>query len=369
MGGDPTNVCRLVIPEKGEAISMSESKILRFSGVFIALSFFMIVEPLAKAQATASAEPRSAVSTEERQAPQSSPSSRATVSNYTIGPDDVLDIDVFNLPELAKTVRVSNDGTIVLALLGRIQVSGFTLDEVRRELESRYAKTYLQNPQVTVFVREFHSRPASVLGSVDKPGVYQITGNQTLVDMLSLAGGLSREKTTVGRSVFVTRKGGFGSIDIPEGMRLVSAEKIEINLSRLLYSRAGDLNILIKPNDIIAVNQADVFYVMGGVKQAAGFTFTSKDQVTVLQAVAMAGGLTSTASKGVARLIRTKEDGARTEIPVELGKILNGKSPDVRLAANDILYINDSTSKAALRRSVDAIVSTTSGLLIYRGFP
>jgi polysaccharide export outer membrane protein len=349
----------------GWVIFMAESN-TRWMRRFITLSFLMLIGCRAQAQVSATQEPHAGAPAASSQATQPSSSASDPVVNYTIGPDDVLDIDVFGLPELSKTVRVSNDGTIILALIGRVQATGSTVEQLRKELESKYAKTYIRDPQVTVFVREFHSRPISVMGSVDKPGVYQITGNQTLIDMLSLAGGFSKTGPVAGRSVFVTRKGGFASVNMAEGMRLVSPEKVEINLDRLFYSRDQNLNIAVKPFDIVTVSQADIIYVMGGVRQPSGFPLPSKNQITVLQAVAMAGGLTSTASRGTARLIRTKDDGARAEIPIELGKIIKGQLPDVQLVANDILYINDSTTKAALRRSIDAIVQTTSGVLIYR---
>jgi polysaccharide export outer membrane protein len=287
-------------------------------------------------------------------------------SEYLIGPQDLLDIEVFGMPELTKTVRVSSDGTIVLALLGRVRAAGLTDEQLRQQLETLYGKTYLQNPQVAVYVREVHSRPVSVTGAVDHPGVFQLPDDATLIDVISLAGGLSRTSTPAGRSIYVVRKGEFVFDRIPDGLRLVTPEKVEIDVDRLFFSRNQDLNIPIRPHDIITISQADVFYVEGGVRQASSFHFPSRDRVTVLQAVAMAGGLISTASRGGARIIRTQEDGSRTLIPIELGKIIKGQSADVPLIANDILYINDSTTKAALRRGVEAIVSTASGVTVYR---
>ncbi len=296
----------------------------------------------------------------------SSPGAQDLSPEYTIGPQDVLDIDVFGLPELSKTVRVSSDGTIMLALLGRLRASGLTVEQFRQQLETMYAKTYLQNPQVTVFVHEIHSRPISVTGAVDHPGVFQLADNQTLIDVISVAGGLNQTNAPAGREIYVTRKSPFVFDHVPDGMRLLSPEKVEIDVAPLFFSRRQDLNIPIKPYDIITVSQADVFYVAGGVRTANSFHFPAREQVTVLQAVAMAGGLVSTASKGTARIIRTREDGSRTEIPIELGKIIKGQSPDVQLVANDILYINDSTTKAAFRRGIEAVVSTASGVTIYR---
>ena len=287
-------------------------------------------------------------------------------SEYTIGPQDVLDIDVFGLPELSKTIRVGSDGYIVLALLGRVRASGYTVDQFRQQLESLYGKTYLQNPQVTVFVKEVRSRPISVTGAVEHPGVFQLADNQTLIDVISMAGGLSHTTGPAGRQIYVTRRSGFAFDHVPEGIRLLSPDKVAIDVDPLFYSRKEELNIPVQPYDIVTVSQADVFYVEGGVKNANTFHFPSREQVTVLQALAMAGGLTANASRGMARIIRTRDDGSRTEIPLQLGKIIKGQSGDVPLMANDILFINDSTTKAASRRGVEAVVSTISGVIIYR---
>ena len=127
------------------------------------------------------------------------------------------------------------------------------------------------------------------------------------------------------------------------------------------------LNIEIKPLDIISVSQADVVYVTGGgVKQAGGFVLEDRESVTVLQAIAMAQGLSGSAARTDARIIRRKPDGSRDEIPVNLKKVLKGKSPDPEMQANDVLFVPDSAEKIALKRGVEAAVATVSGLLIWR---
>lgn len=287
--------------------------------------------------------------------------------NYVIGPEDLLEIEVFGLPELSRTVRVANDGTISLALLGRVQAAGYTTVQLREELESRWGEKYLTNPQVTVFVKDFNAQPVSVIGAVEKPGIYYLSGPRTLIDMLSTAGGLAkRVSAAAGRTLYVTRKGGFEGIQLREGMRLVAPEKLEIEIRRLLYSEDPALNIGIRPFDTIAVSKADVVYVVGDVKKPGGFMLEDREHMTVLQAVALAEGLAGTAAKGSARIIRRSEEGSRTEIPVDLGKILNGREPDVPMAANDILFVPSSTAKVSLQRAAEAAVGTISGILIYR---
>ena len=168
-----------------------------------------------------------------------------------------------------------------------------------------------------------------------------------------------------GRFVYVTRKEGFSSLPSGEGAQLVSGDKVEINLNELLYAKNNDLNIEIKPFDIISVAKAEVVYVLGSVRKAGGFVLEDQDTMTVLQALAMAEGLDRTASKKSTRIIRTTTNGTRMEIPIDLGKILKGNEQDPVLIANDILYIPDSTQKLALKRALDATIGTISGVLIY----
>ncbi len=296
-----------------------------------------------------------------------SPTTSPAASDYVIGPEDVLDIDVFNLPELTKTVRVANDGTISLALLGHLKAAGLSTQELRERLETKWGEKYLENPQVAVFVKEYHAQPVSVIGAVERAGVYQLTGPRTLIDILSTAGGLAKRTSDVpGRTVYVTRKGGFGELPPTEGMRLAAPDKVEINLRKLFYSNESALNIGIKPFDIVSVSKADIVYVTGrGVQKPGGFVLEDRESTTAMQALAMAEGLGPNAAKRYARIIRRQPDGTRLEIPVDLDKVLKGTSPDPVLAANDILFVPDSTQKAALKRAAEATVSTISGLLIF----
>lgn len=288
-------------------------------------------------------------------------------TDYVIGPEDVIDIDVFNAPELSKTVRVANDGTISLVLLGPIKAAGLTAQQLRQELEAKLGKTYLENPRATVFMKEFHARPVSVIGAVERPGLYQLTGPRTLIEMLSMAGGLGkRSSAPAGRSVFITRKGGFTELQPAEGLQLIAPDKVEIDLRRLLYSNQNALNIEIRPVDVISVSKADVVYVVGDVRKPGGFVLEDRERITVLQALALAEGTSGTAAKGSAKIIRRLEDGSRTEIPVNLGNILKGKGQDLELAANDILFVPTSSGKAAAKRGAEAAIGITSGLLIYR---
>jgi polysaccharide export outer membrane protein len=286
--------------------------------------------------------------------------------NYILGPEDVITIDVFNLPELQKDVRVANDGLVTLPLIGRVQAAGLTAEQLRQELAEKWGENYLQDPQVTVFVKEFKAKPVSVIGAVEKPGLYPLTGQRTLIEMLSVAGGFGKKGTSAaGRTVLITRKSGFKGLVPVDGMHVRGPDQIEVDLNRLLYTRDEALNVEIRPLDIISVSKAEVVYVTGAVKKPGGFVLEDRPTVTVLQVIAMAEGFSATAAKGSARILRTNQDGSKTEVPVNLKKILRGKATDTTLAANDVLIVPDSKAKIAGSRATDSAISTFSGWLIW----
>lgn len=287
--------------------------------------------------------------------------------NYILGPEDVVNLSVFDVQELKNlVVRISNDGSIAVPLLGRVKAAGLTSDQLRHELEEKWGESYLQNPQVTIFVKQFRAKPVSIIGAVEKPGLYPLTAPRTLVEVLSMAGGLGKKASgAAGRTAYITRAAGFGDLKLVPGMRLVSPSKLEIDLHDLLYSKDNTLNIAIKPLDEIAVTKAPVIYVVGEVKKAGGFVIDDRDKVTVLQALALAEGLYGSPSKKHVQLIRNDSEGSRKQIPLDLGKILNGKAPDVEMAANDILFVPSSAGKAVLKQATTAAVATVSGLIIW----
>jgi polysaccharide export outer membrane protein len=287
--------------------------------------------------------------------------------NYVLGPEDVIKIDVLDVPELSKTtVRIANDGTISLPLIGRVKAAGLTAEQLRQELADKWGEDYLQNPQVTVFVDQFKAKPVSIIGAVEKPGLYPLTGQRTLIEMLSMAGGFGKKSTSpAGRTVLVTRKSGFKDLQPADGMHVRGPDQIEIDLNRLLYTRDEALNIEIKPLDIISVSKADVVYVDGAVKLPGGFVLEDRPTITVLQAITMAQGLTGSAAKGGARIWRTNPDGSKTEIRVNLGKIQKGKAEDVTLAANDILFVPTSKGKFLGQQASQTGMAAITGWLIW----
>jgi polysaccharide export outer membrane protein len=298
-------------------------------------------------------------------------SETAPPPNYVVGPEDVLEIDVFDVKELSNLlVRVDNDGTIAVPLIAHVRASGLTAEQIKKALEAEWGKSYLENPQVSVFVKEFHAQRVAVIGAVEDPGMYDLTSPRTLIDMLSMAGGPSKRVSGYpGRYVYLTRKGGFGDFLPAAGSRLIAPDKLQIELRPLLYSNDSSLNVEVKPFDIISVSKADIVYVAGsGVKRPGGFILEDRDKVTVVQALAMAEGFSNNARKGSSLVIRTQPDGSRKRIPVNLGKVLNGKAPDIDMAANDILYVPNSAEKAGLKRGLESALGTISGLIVFRTY-
>ncbi len=293
--------------------------------------------------------------------------------DYKIGPEDVLRIDVFQVPELSKLeVRVSNDGTITVPLLGRVQAAGMTVGQLGRKLEIDWGKTYLQNPEVNVFVEQFQAEPVTVLGEVAKPGPYYLTGPRTLLEVLGMAGGLSNQTSGdpgPGPTLTITRQGGFGGVPTVPGMELVAPNQLKIELSKLLNSSQTGLNIPIRPLDVITVSKAGLVYVAGrGVRQPGAYVLSGRQSVTVIEAIAIAQGLDSNAARRFARIIRQGPDGKKIQIPVNLDKVEKGQAPDPTLTATDILFVPDSKQMAALKRALETTMTTVSGMLVFGRF-
>jgi len=288
--------------------------------------------------------------------------------NYLIGPEDVLTIDVFDVPELSKLdVQVGNDGSISVPLLGSVKAAGLTQRQLRDKLAKEWGEKYLQKPQVSLFIKEFKSRPVSVVGSVEKPGEYYLTGRRTLVEVLAMAGGLAKGGAAAGKEVSVERPTGFGDLPQVDGLRQTAPDRVSIELKKLIYNQDRDLNLEIEPFDIVSVSRAGVVYLVGAFTRPGGYVLDNKDSVSVLEAVAMAQGTDPNARTSKASIIRRSSSGATSMLPLDLKKVLQGKSPDTTLAANDILFVPTNAAKTVGRQSLPTILGIVSGLVIYHG--
>jgi len=177
--------------------------------------------PSSDDQQQTSSQPTPEQGSEDSQSAQSALPTNVTNPDYVIGPEDVLTIDVFNLPEMKQTVRVENDGTISLRLLGPVRAEGLTTLQLKHDLQKAWGKDYLQDPQVSIFVKTFHARPVSLVGSVVKPGLYQLPGPRNIIQVLAMAGGLTKSSTGgpgAGRYLYITRKAGFDNLEPMDGV-------------------------------------------------------------------------------------------------------------------------------------------------------
>ncbi len=276
--------------------------------------------------------------------------------DYKIGPEDLLEISVFEDEKLSKTVRVSFQGNINFPLLGVLKVKGLTAGELEREIRDLLAEKYFQDPNVSVFIKEYRNQRISIIGAVEKPGVYEVSGQKTVLDLMAISGGL---KEDAGQLLFLIRPSK-PEEGVPKKMEeKVSAEEtvrtFVINLEELLIK--GDLsqNLPLLHGDVINIPLSGRIYVGGQVRTPGGFPIKGK-KVTVSQAVALAGGLTEKAAGSDTKIFRYQEsDNGKETIIVDVYAIQKGKGEDLQLKENDIMFVPTSTTKAALIEFRDMI--------------
>jgi len=299
-------------------------------------------------------------------AEQTADAGNQSVAGYILGPDDQILIRAPYAEEISeKPVLIGTNGYISLPMVGRLRASGLTVEQLETEIVSRL-KPYLQEPHVSVSVVEFRSQPVSVLGAVANSGVVQLRGHKTLFEVISEAGGLKNE---AGNTIKITRRKEFGPIPLASAVADRSGQfsVAEVSVKSVMEARNPQENIEVKPKDVVSIPRAELIYVIGSVKRAGGFVLNEREHISVLQALSMAEGLDRVASGGNARILRSS-DGAstRTEIPVDVNKILAGKTSDVSMLANDILFIPNSAAKSATLRGVEAAIQVATGVVIWR---
>jgi polysaccharide export outer membrane protein len=293
-----------------------------------------------------------------------------SLAEYLLGPQDQLAIRVIDLEETPSTstqFRIDPTGNIDLPLIGPIHAAGLTISQLRAQLVGKYRK-YVIDPIVTVTVVEFHSQPVTVVGSVHSPGVHQIEGPKRLLEVIAIAGGL---KEDAGSKVSITREASSGPLPLPDARNDVGGRFSvgEIDLAGLISGMTPSKNITIMPHDVLSIPTADVVYVLGYVKKPGGFTVHSHASVSALEALAMASGLDANAKPENARILRVVGDGKnRATIATDLKSIMDGKSPDIPLQADDILLIPNNVPRMLAIRAIEAAVAIGTGILIYRGF-
>jgi polysaccharide biosynthesis/export protein len=352
--------------------------------------------------------------------------SRATPPrDYVIGSGDLLAIQVFDVPELNREVRVSQTGTIGIPLVPvRLHISGLT--ELQAELkiaEVLEANGLVSHPQVSVTVKDRKSKPITVVGAVIHPMVYQADRQVTLLDVLAEAGGITSD---AGDSVVITRAETDPSDDAstppainpedaaptapstgesspaPSASQPVSpssavspsnpisssqvgtsstatsgapsdavppplSNTITINLNQILETGNTSSNIVLMPGDIVTVPHAGIVYALGAVNRPGGFAVSSdRNQLTTLKLLALAGGLDRTAKSAHAVIVRKDASGQQREVEVDLKKVMKFQAEDVRLQPSDVLYIPKSVGKQTLFKTAEYGAAIAGAAIIYR---
>jgi polysaccharide biosynthesis/export protein len=214
----------------------------------------------------------------------------AFAQDYVIGEGDVLKITIYDHDDLTTTARVSGDGVIVFPLIGQIEVKGLTLGQIAQKIATLLSDGYIVSPQVNIFIQEFRSKKAFIMGEVTKPGLYVLPGRTSFLALLSEAGGLTKN---AGDNAMIKRK--IGHTDQNENI-------INIDLKKLIEKGDASLDMPIMDGDSIYISKAGVFYVTGEIKKPDAYKY--EEGTTVIKAVIMGGGFTDKASKGRVRIIR-----------------------------------------------------------------
>jgi polysaccharide export outer membrane protein len=299
-------------------------------------------------QAAVGTTPRNAQSAQASQSgPATSPATGNDVSPLLrLGPGDLLEVGVYNVPELSTKARIGNSGDLYLPLIDYVHVGDLTVDEAQALIEKRLEDGgFVRNPHVTIFLDESASQGVTILGEVVRPGIYPAIGDRKLYDMISAAGGFA---PAAGRKVSIIRQHS-------------QAEPITVNLPRNLADDLQD-NIEILPGDTITVPRAPVIYVVGDVGHPAGL-LVDNGSLTVLQALALAGGANHTAKLGGTCIIR-KGPAGMTATKVPLKKLMEAKAPDITLQADDILFVPLSGARVAAGAGFNAAISAATGVAI-----
>jgi polysaccharide export outer membrane protein len=277
-------------------------------------------------------------------------STTMTGARVMLGAGDHLEIHVFDTPEMTQTVRVNSDGKITLALIGEIDVRGMAPDKLAGVITRKLIDgNFMKDPQVSVYVLEYAGQMAYVTGEVTRPGAYTLLRSHRLLDLISVAGGLTSH---AGNTVTIVRGD-------------TSAEHTLVDLSDKDENRS---NPEILPGDSITVAQTGVVYVLGDVTRPGGFLLDRRTTLSVVQALALAEGTKSSAALTKALLIRASQ-GNRQVTPLDLKTMLKSQSPDLLLEAGDIVFVPGSLTRGMGKTSLEVIMSSAGLAAVYATRP
>ena len=256
-----------------------------------------------------------------------------------IGPGDLLNMEVFDVPELKQEIRVSDGGDAEFSLLGKINIGGLTVEEAERRIAAELEQRRLVvSPQVSLLVREYATQGVAVSGEVHKPGIYQVLGPRTLVQVISEAGGLT---DVASPRISIKRRSGEEETVLAKSMSA----------------------FLLHPGDTVQVPHAGIAYLVGDVARSGGYVMQDAGELSIAQLISLGGGMLATAKGSKARLVR-KSSGAHEEFEINVTRILRGQSPDLPLQPDDILFIPNSALRSAANR-LQNITQMTVGAAIY----
>jgi polysaccharide biosynthesis/export protein len=265
------------------------------------------------------------------------PATVSDQSTISIGPGDLLDITVFDVPELVLKVRVDVSGSVSLALIGDVKLAGMTVGNAQRLIARELvARQLVKDPQVSIFIEEFATQGITVYGEVNAPGIYPLMGPHHLYDVISSAGGLTLK---AGRTVTVLHAGGTEPAEVISLANVNASENPAERGPETGKEHGNDQgNVPVYPGDTVVVAKAGMVYVLGEVNKPGAFLMEDNTSISVLKATALAGGTTRLASlKGSMILRKSLAGTAQTRIPLD--KIYRGKASDLQLHAEDIVFI------------------------------
>jgi polysaccharide export outer membrane protein len=293
--------------------------------------------------------------------------------DYRIGPNDVLDIQIENAPELSRIFRVTASGTFLMPYVGRVTAANKTIEELAQFIADSLRGDYLKDPKVIVYVKEYNSRSFFIQGSVRSPGVFQSEGRPSLLELIVLAGGLSDSH---GSTAFIIRRPKGTGQKEPEEKQPAStpvaatdqepaveeAPKYEFKTANITALLKGhfEKDMFLEPGDIVNIPAADVFFVAGEVNKPGSFSL--KEGTTLRQAISLAQGTNFRAALDRGIVFREDSSGKLEEVHVDIGAVMSGKKPDVAIVANDIIMVPNSRSKTiggALLRALGGASSIT----------
>lgn len=264
-------------------------------------------------------------------------------SSYTLGAGDLIELTILGVPELGREARVDGNGNIALPLVGEVPVGGRTVGEAEKLIAERYKRSYLRDPQVSVLVKEYASQRITILGAVNEPKVYAVQRRLNVLEALAMAGGLTKEAS---QKVYVTRR----VQDPVSGQPL--RQNLILDLDHLI-SGDGARGIMLGDGDVVHVPQVGVVFVEGAVAKPG--VYPLEQNTTVLKAIAMAGGLNFEAKGSAIRVLRTVPETGHGEpvAQVDLDRIREQPALDFDLADGDVVVVDTSGWKAALKGFVD----------------